>query len=124
MNYWIGKNIFAFVAILRSNQTLITKSILWSEKTRPNSINDCVLPPRIKEQLISAISKNEVADLLLSGTPGTGKTTSALAIVKELGAEYLMVRGSIARNIDTLRNEITEFAAAVSMRRGQEICDH
>jgi DNA polymerase III delta prime subunit len=52
--------------------------------------------------------------LILSGTPGIGKTTVAKAMLKELDCDYIVINGSLNRNIDTLRNEILDFASTVS----------
>lgn len=66
------------------------------------------------------VDKKEVPNLLLVGPPGVGKTTVAMAMLDELGADYLDINGSLKGNIDTLRNEIQEFASAVSFTGGRK----
>jgi hypothetical protein len=43
-----------------------------------------------------------------------GKTTAAYALLSDLGYDWLKINASLNRNIDTLRNEITDFSSAVS----------
>ena len=59
-------------------------------------------------------------NLLLSGTAGTGKTTVAKALCEELGYTTLVINGSLDRNIDTLRNDISTFASTVSFDGGKK----
>jgi len=59
--------------------------------------------------------------LILSGTAGVGKTTIAKAMLEELGCDYIVINGSNeGRLIDTLRNEIQNFASSVSFSGGRK----
>jgi len=49
------------------------------------------------------------------GSQGTGKTTTAEALCKELGVDYLKINASLEGNIDTLRTKIMRFASSVSL---------
>ena len=89
---------------------------LWVEKYRPRKIEDCILTNELKETFKQFLNKKEIPNLLLSGTAGTGKTTVARALCEELGADYIMINGSDeGRHIDTLRNNIKNFASTVSL---------
>ena len=91
------------------------QQFLWVEKYRPMLIEDCILPESVKKQFQQFIAKGEVPNLLLSGTAGTGKTTIARALCNELNCDYIVINGSDeARQIDTLRTKIKQFASAVS----------
>lgn len=87
----------------------------WSEYYRPETIKECILPDRIKEKLESFIVKGSIPNFLFFGTSGTGKTTSAIAIAKELGVDYLYINASLESNIDTLRVKIKHFASSMSL---------
>lgn len=87
---------------------------LWVEKYRPKTIDDCILPEGLKQTFKSFIEKGEVPNLLLSGGAGIGKTTVARALLEETGADYIVINGSLNGNIDTLRNDIMQFASTVS----------
>ena len=59
--------------------------------------------------------------MLLTGTPGTGKTTIARALCQELDLDYLLVNGSEESGIDTLRTKIKHFASSVSLSGGYKV---
>ena len=89
---------------------------LWVEKYRPKKIADCILIDDLKNTFTKFLKGNELPNLLLSGTAGTGKTTVARALCEELGADYLIINGSDeGRHIDTLRTTIKNFASSVSL---------
>lgn len=90
---------------------------LLTEKYRPRIIDDCVLPDAIKTKFKAYIEEKQVPNLLLVGTPGVGKTTIARALLNEMNANYIVINGSLDRNIDTLRNDIASFASAMSTNK-------
>ena len=87
---------------------------LWVEKWRPRKIEDCILPEKLKKIFKGFVKKGEVPNMLLSGTPGTGKTTIARALCEELGCDYIVVNASKESGIDTLRTKISQFCSSVS----------
>ena len=89
--------------------------ILWVEKYRPQSIDDCILPSELKQTFQQFVNTKEIPNLLLSGTAGVGKTTVAKAMLEQLGCTYMMINGSEESGIDTLRTKIKNFASTVSM---------
>lgn len=97
------------------------EEFLWVEKWRPNKIADCILPEELKKPFQDYIDQGEIPNLILSGPPGTGKTTSAIAMLKQLDIDYIMINGSLNGNIDTLRNEIKQFASTVSFSGGRKM---
>ena len=90
------------------------EEVLWVEKYRPKSIDDCILPTSLKETLSEMVDKKEIPNLLLSGGPGVGKTTVAKEMLESLNCDYIVINGSMNGNIDTLRNEIKDFASTIS----------
>lgn len=93
----------------------LREQFVWSEKYRPQTIADCILPESIKTMFQEFITKGEVPHLLLSGGPGVGKTTVAKALCDELGCDWIVINGSLDSGIDTLRTRIMNFASSVSM---------
>ena len=90
---------------------------LWVEKYRPRKIDDCILPANIKKTFTEFILKGEIPNLLLSGPPGIGKTTTAKAICEQLGVDYYVINGSHeGRFLDTVRNQAKNFASTVSLQ--------
>ena len=93
---------------------------LWVEKYRPHKISDTVLPKSLQDVFQQFVDDENVPHLLLSGRAGIGKTTVAKAMLDEVGADYIVINGSLSGNIDTLRNDILQFASAVSLNGGRK----
>jgi len=68
----------------------------------------------MKDTFSEFVSNGDIPNLLFSGSAGTGKTTVARALCEELGCDYIIINGSESGNIDTLRNDIRNFASGVS----------
>lgn len=96
------------------------KEFLFVEKFRPHKIADIVLPQSIRTQFEAFVKAGDVPNLLLSGGPGVGKTTAAKAVLDELGCEYIVINGSMDGNIQTLREDIKNFATTVSFSGGRK----
>lgn len=94
---------------------------LWCEKYRPHNINDCILPTRLKKIFQSMVDTKEVQNMILSGGPGTGKTTVARAICEELGVNYLLINSSEDRGIDILRTKVRNYASSMSFDGGYKV---
>ena len=91
------------------------KQYLWVEKYRPATIDECILPERLKKTFKDMIESGESQNLLLSGGAGCGKTTVAKALCNELETDWMMINCSEDGNIDTLRTRIRGFASTVSL---------
>jgi DNA polymerase III delta prime subunit len=90
-------------------------SSLWVEKYRPKTIEDCVLPDRLKSVFSEFVKSGEIPHLILAGTAGTGKTTVARALCEQLGMDYLFLNGSDENGIDTFRMKIKGYASSLSL---------
>jgi DNA polymerase III delta prime subunit len=93
---------------------------LWTEKYRPKTIEETILPSELKAVFQKFIDQNNIPNLILSGSAGVGKTTVARAMLEQLQCDYIVINGSMNGNIDTLRNEILNFASAVSLTGGRK----
>lgn len=89
------------------------KDNLWVEKYRPQTTEDYVfVDERQREQVAGWIKNESIPHLLLSGDPGTGKTTLAKVLINELGVnEYdvLEINASRENSVDVVRNKIVNF---------------
>jgi len=94
---------------------------LWVEQYRPKTIDDCILPTSLKTLFSSFIKKGELSNLLLSGTPGIGKTTVAKAICEQMNCDWIMINASEEGGIDVLRDKIKNFASTVSLSGGKKV---
>lgn len=90
------------------------ESFLWVEKYRPKTIEECVLPDRIKTLFQQISLEGRIPNMILSGGPGMGKTTVAKALCNEVGCDFLMINGSEESGIDVLRTKIRGYASTVS----------
>ena len=77
-------------------------TFLWVEQYRPKTVDECILPKTLKTQLQSYVDKQDISNLILSGGPGVGKTTAARAMLDQIGANYMFIRGSEESGIDVL----------------------
>lgn len=93
---------------------------LWVERYRPTTVAETILPDSLKKSFQQFVDQNNVPNLLLTGRAGVGKTTIAKAMLEEIGADYIVINGSMNGNIDTLRTEISNFASSVSFTGGRK----
>jgi DNA polymerase III delta prime subunit len=95
--------------------------ILWVEKYRPKTIEECILPDGIKATFQEYVNRKEIPNLLLAGSAGVGKTTIAKALCEEVGCDYIMINGSDESGIDVLRNKIKNYASSMSLSGGRKV---
>lgn len=98
----------------------MNNEFLWVEKYRPSTVADTILPNDLKATFQQFVDQKNIPNLILSGGPGVGKTTIARAMLEQLGCDYIIINGSMNGNIDTLRNEILNFASSVSLSGGRK----
>jgi DNA polymerase III delta prime subunit len=94
---------------------------VWVEKYRPPTVADTILPESLKQNFQEIVNTGQMPNMIFSGPPGIGKTTIAKALASELGMDCLVINGSLSGNIDTLRNEIQDFASTVSFKGGRKL---
>lgn len=90
------------------------KEFLWTERYRPKTLDECILPDAQRKVFSEFVAAGQISNMLLCGTAGTGKTTVARALCNELGCDYIVINGSEESGIDVLRTKIKSFASTVS----------
>jgi len=94
---------------------------LWTEKYRPQTVEDCILPERLKTPFQEYVNQKQIPNLLLSGGAGVGKTTIAKAMCQEIGCDFLLINGSDESGIDTFRGKIKNYASSLSLSGGRKV---
>ena len=97
------------------------ENMIWVEKYRPKTIEDCIIPERLKKPFQEYVNQKNIPNLLLSGGPGVGKTTVAKAMCNEIGCDYMVINGSDESGIDTFRTRIKTYASAMSLSGGRKV---
>ena len=95
--------------------------LLWTERYRPRTVEDCILPERLKAVFQQYVNQKEMPNLLLAGGAGVGKTTIAKAMCNEIGCDYMVINGSDENGVDTIRVKIKNYASSVSLSGGRKI---
>lgn len=93
---------------------------VWTEKYRPKRLKEIVGQDEIIERLEAFVKTQSLPHLLFAGPAGTGKTTAALCIARELyGDGYrqniLELNASDERGIDVVRHKVKDFARTMSL---------
>lgn len=87
---------------------------LWAQAYRPKTVQECILPERLKNVFQEFVHSGDIPNLMLTGSAGVGKTTVALAMCEELNISYLFINSSDERGIDVLRTKIKNYASTFS----------
>lgn len=92
------------------------KNAAWEEKYRPQKFSQVILPDSIKVPIQSFLDDDIVPNLILySKSPGTGKTTTAVAIANTLGADILFIKASEDGRVQTVREDINNFGMTADL---------
>ncbi|MDN5357001.1 MAG: replication factor C small subunit [Candidatus Methanomethylophilaceae archaeon] len=88
---------------------------IWTEKYRPKVLKDVVGQQNVTERLSSYVTSRNMPHLMFTGPAGTGKTTCALALAREMFGDqwrdnFIELNASDERGIDVVRGKIKEFA--------------
>ena len=89
---------------------------LLVEKFRPQTLETFVGSETLKTQLQKFIDQNDLVNMLFYGPAGSGKTTLAKLIVKNLDCDYLLINASDERGIETIRDKVSGFASTASFK--------
>ena len=97
-------------------QKINTKRIYlpWVEKYRPNKLENIILDDITRTKIVNFISKNEISNMIMTGHPGTGKTSTIKCLAKDIfKSDYkecvIELNASDNRGLETINNSIIHF---------------
>ena len=88
---------------------------IWTEKYRPKTLDEVVGQASVTDRLKGYVEAKNMPHLMFAGTPGTGKTTCALALARSMYGDswrgnFIELNASDDRGIDVVRGKIKDFA--------------
>ena len=90
-------------------------SSMGEHRYKPQIVEDLIIPTELKNKLLKYTQAKDIPNIgLFSSTPGTGKSSTANAIIRSIGGEALWVNASLEKGIDTLRGKLQKFASSSS----------
>ena len=92
-----------------------TEHSLLVEKYRPNKLENYVGNENIKKSISKYLDQNDIQNLIFYGPAGTGKTTLAKLITKNLDCDSLYINASDERGIETIRDKVVSFSSSASL---------
>lgn len=87
---------------------------LWIEKYRSENLEQYIGNDAVKARIADCIAKNDIPHFIFAGSAGTGKTTLAKLIVKNIQCDYLYINASDENGIDIIRDKVKGFASTSS----------
>jgi replication factor C small subunit len=95
---------------------MIANNSLWNEKYRPTTLDNYIGNEHLKGVMAKYIATNDMNNMIFYGPAGTGKTTLAKLLVKNLNCDYLYINASDERGIETIRDKVSGFASTMSFK--------
>ena len=89
---------------------------LWVEKYRPSNVDTYIGNEHLLEKVSIYLDSGDLPHLLLYGKAGTGKTTLAKILVKNIECDYLYINASDENNVDTVRTKVKNFASTIGFK--------
>ena len=93
-----------------------TENTLWCERYRPSTMDEFVGNEHIKDKVNSLINDQDIPHLMFAGKAGTGKTTLAKLLIKNIDCDYLFINASDENSVDTIRNKIKGFVTTIGFK--------
>ena len=94
-----------------------TQHYLWVEKYRPSTLENYIGNQQLKDTVKGYIEKQDIPHLLFYGTAGTGKTTLAKAITKNIECDVMYINASDENSVENVRTKIKSFASSVGFKK-------
>jgi replication factor C small subunit len=92
------------------------KNSLWVEKYRPSSLDTYIGNEHLKSKVEVYLESGDLPHLLFYGRAGTGKTTLAKLLVKNIDCDYLYINASDENSVEVVRDKVKNFASTLGFQ--------
>ncbi len=89
---------------------------LWVERYRPKNLSEFIGSPAVKETLKIWLENKDIPHLLFFSSPGTGKTSLAKILSKQIPCDSLVINASDENGVDSIRNKVQDFCMTMGMQ--------
>ena len=104
------------------------KHSLWVEKYRPTTMDTYIGNEHLRSKVSVYLESGDLPHLLLYGRAGTGKTTLAKLLVKNIDCDYLYINASDENSVEVVRDKVKNFASTLGFQEMKVIildeCDY
>ena len=104
------------------------KHSLWVEKYRPTTMDTYIGNEHLRSKVSVYLESGDLPHLLLYGRAGTGKTTLAKLLVKNIDCDYLYINASDENSVEVVRDKVKNFASTLGFAEMKVIildeCDY
>ena len=98
-----------------------TEHYVMNEKYRPSTLEGYVCDDYLKQKVEGWLEQQNIPHLFLYGKPGSGKTTLAKIIARNIDCDYIMINATDKRGIEDIKNEILPFVSVMSFKSAPKI---
>jgi DNA polymerase III gamma/tau subunit len=106
------------------SSSLVSKQyddFIWELKYRPATLDKMILPDKIYNHMNSIKLKGNLPNMLFSGPPGSGKTTTALVLADDMDLSAMYINMAMETSIDVIRSKMMGFASSVSLEGKKKV---
>ena len=94
---------------------------VMNERYRPSTLDGYVCDDILKQKVEGWIEQQNIPMLGFFGKPGSGKTTLAKIIARNIDCDYIMINATDKRGIEDIKNEILPFVSVMSFKDAPKI---
>ncbi len=92
------------------------KEFIWVEKFRPTTFDEIIAPKEVLDVFRGMVEKKQIPNMLIvSPSPGTGKTTCAHALCSSLGIKPLFIAGGTETSVEIIREKVMQYGTTASL---------